>query len=159
MTILLPFLLSIDSLLASLALCIARVEPRRQIKLAIAFGACDGAASLIRCLFNVTAGNVPLVNSHWFQLGMGLYLLAVYLVCLFKAAIAFRSPFMWTVPLVLSIDNLAGPQISPVSAGSVALVALASASMSLVGFRLGTFLAHMVSRLAPNRAFFRRLPT
>jgi hypothetical protein len=156
MMILLAFLLSVDSLLASSALCISRVEPGRQIKLAVAFGVSDGAASLIRGVLDLHAGNVLWVNSHTFHLALVLYLFAVYLAWLFVAGKTVGAPFLWTIPVVLSIDNLFGPSVTSVSLGSITLVVIASASMSLLGFRLGIFLAHVAGKLSGQDAFFRR---
>jgi hypothetical protein len=156
MMILLAFLLSVDSLLASSALCISRVGPGRQIKLAVAFGVSDGAASLIRGVLDLHGGNVSWANSHTFHLALVLYLLAVYLAWLFEAGKTVGAPFLWTIPVVLSIDNLFGPTVAPVSFGSIAVVVFASASMSLLGFRFGTFLAHVAGKLLRQQAFFRR---
>jgi hypothetical protein len=157
MIIFLPFLLSLDSLFASFALCASRVERSRQMKLAVTFGICDGVASLIRGTFDLSTGSVSWVTSHQFHVAVGTYLIAVFLVWLFEAAKPFGSPLLWTVPVVLSIDNLVGPSVEPISLGSVTLVVVASASMSFVGFRLGTFLAGITHNAASQPAFLRRL--
>jgi hypothetical protein len=154
---LLPFVLSLDSLFASFALCAFRVERSRQLKLAVAFGICDGLATLIRGAFDLPGGNVSWVTSHQFHVTVGAYLVAVLLVLLFEATKPFGTRLLWTVPVVLSIDNLVGPSFTPTSFGFVTLVVFASASMSLVGFRLGTLLSGFAHNIVSQRAFVRRL--
>ena len=154
MIILLPFLFSLDSLFASFVLGACRVERTRQMKLALAFGLCDGVASLIRGALGPAGGNVSWVTSPQFHVALSTYLIAVILVWFFGAAKWFRSPMLWTVPVVLGLDNLAGPLVAPLSLASVTWIAVASVSMSLAGFRLGAFVAHNVGLQWP---FIRRV--
>jgi hypothetical protein len=156
MAVLLPFLLSLDSLLASLALGVLRVDRTRRLRLAVAFGICDAFASLLR-----SSLGPPTTKSLWlelpqFRLALGVYLLAVFSVWIFRVTRPFGSRLLWTIPILLSIDNLLGAGQAPFTASSVILVAFASASMSLVGFGLATFLADMTRHVTSHWAFLRR---
>jgi hypothetical protein len=156
MAVLLLFLFSVDSLFASLALGVSRVARARQLTLALAFGVGDALASLLRSVLAP-----PTIDSSWlttpqFRLAAGIYLLAVFAVWLFRATKPIGSPLLWTVPIVLSIDNLLGPGLQPFAASSVILVAFASTSMSLVGFRLGALLRDFPRYITSHRAFLRR---
>jgi hypothetical protein len=157
MMILLPFLLSFDSLFASFVLGVPRVGPSRQIKLAAAFGVCDGVASLIHGALNLPTGYMMWPDSHQFHLAVGFFLVAVSLACLLGTPKLFGCSMMWTVPVVLSIDNLVAPGVERFSVGSVCLVIIASSSMSLVGFRLGTLLGDFARKVTSQPVFFRNL--
>jgi hypothetical protein len=159
MTIFLPFLLSLDSLFSSFALGALRVERNRQVRLAVAIGLCDAAASCLHAAWKLSLENANWPESSEFRFAVGLYLFFVYLTCFLAASKPFPSSLMWTVPFVLSIDNLVSPSVSPISPGSVLLLACASSSMSLVGFRIGTSLGDMVRKIASERMMFRRVIT
>jgi hypothetical protein len=140
MAILLPFLFSLDSLFASFVLGGSRaVERSRQMKLALAFGVCDGAASLVRGAVGPQTGAASWLASRPFHIAFVTYLIVVFLVWFLETAGPLRSPLLWTLPVVLALDNLAGPGV-PFSVSSAGLVILASASMSLAGFQLGSVL-------------------
>jgi hypothetical protein len=156
MAILVPFLLSLDSLFASLALGVFRVDRARQLRLALAFGICDAFASSLRSSLG------PLTTkSFWLELpqvrlALGVYLLAVFFVWIFRVTRPLGSRLLWTIPILLSIDNLFGPGQVPFTFSSAILVAFASASMSLVGFGLATFLTDMAHHVTSHWAFLRR---
>jgi hypothetical protein len=157
MIIFLPLVLSLDSFFASFVLGAFRIERNRQIKLAVTFGICDGVASLIRGVFDFSTRNVSWITSHQFHVTICAYLIAVFLVCLFEAVKPLGSTLLWTVPVILSIDNLVGPSAAPTSLGFVALAALVSVSMSLAGLRLGAFFAGIAYNIASRRSFLRRV--
>ena len=140
MVILLPVLLSIDSLLASAALCFSRVERRGKVQLAFAFGVCDGAASLLGWLYHW-----PLAGAFWlscwqFQLALYVYLAAVFAFWFLEFSKRLGAALVWMLPVVLAIDNLACPGSPVNSIGAIATVAAVSTTMSLLGFALGTYL-------------------
>src|SRR5436309_1906056 len=66
MAILLSLLFSIDSLFASLVLGVSGIERGRQRELVIAFGVCDGVASLIGAVFASPREYVAWVASNEF---------------------------------------------------------------------------------------------
>jgi hypothetical protein len=156
MTALLFVLLSLDSLFASLVLGVFRVERARQMKLALAFGACDGTASYLGGALGPPGARISWLASHHFRLVVGMYLAAVVAAWLFRATKRIGSPLLWTVPVILSIDNLLTPAFAPMTLSSVILTALASASMSLIGFKLGTFLATIPGDMVSVKPFLRR---
>jgi hypothetical protein len=156
MLIYLPILLSLDSLVAALALSVFRIERKRQIHLAIAFGVCDGLASLIRSLI-APQGNVGWLDSPILHRAVGGYLALVCVVWVFAAARPLTSSLLWTVPVVLSLDNLIGPGVEALSLGSVAAVAVGSAALSLLGFRLGSLAAEMAWKTWSGFGLPRRL--
>jgi hypothetical protein len=156
MAVLLPFLLSLDSLFASLALAVFRVDRTRQVRLALAFGICDAFASLLRSSLGPPTTKSFWLESPQFRVALGVYLLAVFSVWIFRVTRPFGSQLLWTIPVLLSIDNLLGPGQEPFTASSAILVAFASASMSLVGFGLGTFLTDMAHHVTSHWAFLRR---
>jgi hypothetical protein len=157
MLIALSFLFSLDSLFASFVLGVFRVERTRPLKLALALGICDGVASFIRGALGPADANVSWVTSPQFHLALRTYLIAIFLVWLFGAAKWFRSPLLWTIPVALGVDNLAGPLIAPLSLASVTWIAFASVFMSLAGFRLGTFLAGVAHNVGLQRPLARRV--
>jgi putative Mn2+ efflux pump MntP len=156
MTILLLFALSLDSLIASVALGALRIEHKSQIRFSVAFGICDAVASFARCEIAPASGSAAWVASPAFRAAMVSYLIAVLVVCFFAAASSLRLPLLWSLPIALSLDNLAGPCLAPFSIASAALVALATASMSIAGFRLGTLLAGMAHNISPQQPSTRR---
>jgi hypothetical protein len=157
MAILLPFLFSLDSIFASFVLGGSRIiERSRQMKLALAFGVCDGVASLVRGALGPRTGVVSWLASRPFHIAFVTYLIVVFLVWVLETAGPLRSPLLWTVPAVLALDNLAGPGL-PFSMGSAGLVVLASSSMSLVGFRLGSVLAGFARNMGIQRTGFGRV--
>ena len=151
MAIVLPVLFSLDSIFASFVLGSSRtIERSRHIKLALAFGVCDGVASFVRGAFGPRTGVVSWVASRPFHFAFVTYLIVVLLVWILETAGPLRSPLLWTLPVVLALDNLAGPGL-PFSMGSASLVVLASSSMSLAGFRLGTALAGFARNIGFER--------
>lgn len=150
------FLLSLDSLFASLLLGVSRVEPARQRKLVLAFGACDGIASFIGGTLGPPGAHISWFASHQFHVVVGVYLAAVFLTWVLNATKSIGSPLLWTIPVILSIDNLVAPAAVPVTLPAVVIIALASASMSLIGFRVGTLSAALARCLASQRMVLRR---
>jgi len=116
-------LFSLDSLLFCLAAGpLLRDWPSR-LRLAFAFGLCDGAASLI-------GPALPLPEPPAFALYLG----AAFLLGL---AAVRRRGILYGVPVILSLDNLAGY----LDAGDAILAGIASSALALLGLAIGGLLA------------------
>jgi putative Mn2+ efflux pump MntP len=120
--------LSLDSLVAGLALAPLLARASERVAAAVMFGAADGLASLVATL----VGTHVVVPAALY----GAYVVAVVGVAsAFAASSARRS--MWvmaTVAIAFSIDNLFSPT-APVPAG------VASFALALLGFAVGARLA------------------
>jgi hypothetical protein len=141
-----PVFLSLDSLLASFVLGSFGLEPARRSRLVVAFGLCDAVASLIGATLAPAHLALDWAASRDLQAILGIYLVAAFLLIAFHSASRCRLPFLWTIPLVLSLDNLAVPAASTVSAAGILWTALASSSTSLLGFSLAAVLLRFVDR-------------
>ena len=150
MNVVLPFLLSLDSLIVSTALSVRRLSRAQQVKLATAFGVCDGFASFL-------SGGTHFATSHWWKLSsyvqvtIWIYLTSVILAWLLSTQTLRTRHLLWTIPIILSVDNLLAPTALPSSTGSVLLVAVASCSMSLFGFGIGATARDFVLGLPASR--------
>lgn len=147
-------LLSIDSVLVSFALGACHVKRLQKNRLAVAFGVCDGVASLIGLLLGASLPNKLALLGHW----GGPALVGAYAVIMLALAREGRimagsgSPrqgrMLYLLPLVMSLDNLAA-SFALVHAGPplacAAVIGLVSGVGSMCGFRAGE-LASMVLR-------------
>ena len=133
------------------------VKVFRQRKLVIAFGVCDGLASLIGGVFASPRGDVAWLASNEFHMALGVYLIAVFILGIFQSAKSLPPPLWWTVPVALSLDNLVAPGVSPFSFSSLVLVAFASSAMSAVGFVFAAFLVAIARKRGTRHAFLGRV--
>jgi putative Mn2+ efflux pump MntP len=141
--ILLGFALGMDSFRASLGLGASGLGAARSIRIAMAFGVCDGVAPLVGlALGRATAAGV----SSWSELVAPVLLIGSGAYVLFRRLEEDDGPDRggWVVlglPLCLSLDNLVagiglgtlGPPVVP----SALVIGVISGAMSLVGLRLG----------------------
>lgn len=141
--ILLGLALGLDSFRASLAMGASGLGGRRALRVALAFGVCDGVAPLVGLLLGKATAVYVSSWSEWVApallIGAGAYVL-------FKRMEDERGPADggWAVlgmPLCLSLDNLVagvglgalGPPVVP----SAAIIGALSGLMSLAGLLLG----------------------
>jgi manganese efflux pump family protein len=153
--ILLGMALGLDSFRASLALGTMRPSVGRQLRLALAFGLCDGVAPLVglslgptlRDLLSAWAG----ILGPALLVGYGLYSFVI------PRGIGDAEPDRngWVVlgiPLFLSLDNLVAGFALGMLRWSILPPAVAigaiSGLMSLAGFRCGA----LIGRVVPVRA-------
>jgi hypothetical protein len=130
------FLFSFDSFFASFTLAAFGMKRSRYIPMALAFGLCDGFASLVGMAFGVGHRGVTWMvrNDMVFDV----------VTCLVLACVILRSRkgrtegsrLVWTAPVVLSLDNLANLYSLSFSYGSVVVFTVVSSSLSLLGFEL-----------------------
>jgi putative Mn2+ efflux pump MntP len=153
--ILLGVALGLDSFRASLALGTMTPSAARQLRLALAFGLCDGVAPLLglalgptlRDLLSAWAG----VLGPALLVGYGLYSLVIPRGT--GDADSGRDGWMALgIPLFLSLDNLVagfalGMMRTPIAPTAAAIGAI-SGLMSLAGFRCGA----LIGRIIPLRA-------
>jgi putative Mn2+ efflux pump MntP len=139
-------LLSIDSILVSFALGACRIERQQKDRLAVAFGICDGAASLFGLLLGVSLSSTLALFGHW----GGPALLGASAVIMLVLARLGRPmadsgsrrgiQILYLLPLVMSLDNLAA-SFALVHAGSPLACAIVIGSVSglgsICGFRAG----------------------
>jgi manganese efflux pump family protein len=151
--ILLGMALGLDSFRASLALGTMRPSVGRQLRLALAFGLCDGVAPLVGLALGPTLRDLL---SAWAGV-LGPALLAGYGIysCVMPRDPGDADSDGWIalgIPLFLSLDNLvAGFALGmlrwSILPSAVAIGAI-SGLMSLAGFRCGA----LVGRVVPVRA-------
>jgi putative Mn2+ efflux pump MntP len=153
--ILLGVALGLDSFRASLALGTMNPDAGRRLRLALAFGVCDGVAPLLglalgpslRGLLSAWAG----VLGPTLLVGYGLY----SLITPRGTGDADPERDGWValgIPLFLSLDNLVagfalGIMQMPIAASAAAIGAI-SGLMSLAGLRCGA----LIGRVIPTRA-------
>lgn len=119
--------LGFDSFLASLFFGAWRPSWREAMLRAFAFGACDGAATL--------------VGAAWPMHGSPALMLCLYVPCAVAVLYTVRTPRMllWAVAIALSLDNLVGGtpgELAPyVGASSAALSLLGSGVAALIRSR------------------------
>jgi hypothetical protein len=127
----LPVAFALDSLIAGLVVGPLLPSRRERVRLALAFGGCDAAATLLS-----SARTFPLLAPPSWR---------VYLLCVFVVACAVRRnrKLVWLLPVLLSADNLFAGALDgtalELGAGSAAM-ALVGLSLSALGRRI--FLAH-----------------
>ena len=134
--LLVALLFSCDSFLGSLVLGFGLRSKRRRIGLAAAFGLCDALASAgssaVGAIFRNGPGPEVVVRA----------LVAAYVlllaVCVRPRRINGGSPawLLWTVPVVMSLDNLLDPSRTATSWGGVCAAVAFSAGASGLGFCL-----------------------
>lgn len=150
------FLLSLDSFFASITLGAFGIEPKRYAQLAIAFGLCDGAASLAGEELRLPSGILTGMASREIAVVMALCLIAVVLVLFFKKSSGGPMRYAWAVPVIMGVDNLVNPEFVFSSYVSILVVILVSSSMSFAGFRLSEHVVRILRKaMAPfwwNRA-------
>jgi putative Mn2+ efflux pump MntP len=135
-------LLGIDSLVVSVAIAPLFTSRSTRVALALLFGVCDGAATLVGAALGVRfsgpfAGDLASI----LLAAYGLYILLV--VCWGQRTLA-RWP-AWVMPVLFSLDNLAYG-IKMRNAGhdlvqEALVLAVSSALMSMIGLALGAMLA------------------
>jgi manganese efflux pump family protein len=153
--ILLGVVLGLDSFRASLALGTMRPGVARQLRLALAFGLCDGVAPLLGLALGPTLRD--LLSAWAGILGPALLVAyGVYSVVIPRGtgdADPDRDGWMALgIPLFLSLDNLVagfalGMMKTPIVPSAAAIGAI-SGLMSLAGFRCGA----LIGRVIPLRA-------
>jgi hypothetical protein len=133
------FLFSLDSFFASFALGALGIKRTRYIPMALAFGLCDGVASLV---------GTALGAGHRRFLWMARNeLLFDVVTCLVLACVVLRSRkdgsggsrIAWAAPVVLSLDNLVSPFFSPSASGGAVVFILVSSFLSLLAFELAAY--------------------
>jgi hypothetical protein len=116
--------LSFDSFAAGLVIGSYALSSRDRFRIAIMFGVCDAAATL--------------VGSLWLHRSAEPHALAVYLICvlLLAASTRARRALLYCLPALLSVDNLFGgvpASLAPALGGSSALMALLGLSLAALG--------------------------
>jgi hypothetical protein len=111
-----------DSFLAGVAIGLCAPSWRHNVRLALAFGACDAAATLAGSMWPHRLPEVPA--------------LAIYLLCAFFFAQAVRSnrALLYALPVLFSVDNFFGG--SPAS--MVPALGFGSAVMVLLGLSVAS---------------------
>ncbi len=141
--ILLGIALGLDSFRASLAMGAAGLGAARALRVALAFGICDGVAPLI----GLAMGRATAVYvASWTELVAPALLIGAGAYVLFKRLEDEKGPPEggWAIlgmPLCLSLDNLVagvglgalGPPVVP----SAVIIGALSGAMSLLGMALG----------------------
>jgi len=109
-----------DSFLAGLAIGFCALSWRERFRLAVTFGVCDAAATLL--------------GSWWPHSFQGPLVLAVYLLCvlLLVPSAPTRRALFYALPVLLSVDNLFGG--APASAATA--LGAVSTAMALLGLNL-----------------------
>jgi len=131
------FLLSLDSFFASFALGSVGIKRTRYIPMAVAFGLCDGVASLIGTAFGHRSFLWMAKNGLVFDVVTCLVLIFVALRS--RKGRSGGSRFPWAAPVVLCLDNLASPGFFLSSFASVVVFILVSSFVSLLGFELAAY--------------------
>src|SRR6202163_3057133 len=132
MTIVLAaFILSVDSFFASLVVGAIGIDRNRQIRLAMLFGVCDAAASVIGFACE-SATHVPSpIQLPLFRVVLAAYAVMGVLFCSrLRNAQHGPSWWIWTLPMIMSLDNLLSPAGRANSVGQAVIVALGSGLMS-----------------------------
>jgi len=119
--------LGFDSFLACLAIGFYAASWRERFRLAVAFGACDAAATLLGSVW-----------PHPFPEPLAL---ATYFLCVFLLAMAAQSrrELLHALPVLLSVDNLFGglsANTAPALGAGSALMALLGLSLAALGRRV-----------------------
>jgi manganese efflux pump family protein len=154
--ILLAFVLGLDSFRVSAGLGGLNLDPSRRRWIALAFGLCDGAASLVGAVAGrsvlAAAGRWTAVLGPVVLFGYGCYVLYLAWRC---EELREGSNGMWLVfgiPLALSLDNfVAGVGIGMLELSalvSALVIGMVSGLLSLAGMRLG----NVVGQYVPFRA-------
>ncbi len=149
----LGLLLGVDSFAVCVALGAVQPTPVKRYRLALAFGLCDGLASLAGSVLGVASLGVALVWSEWLAPaaigGYGVYVFALSRLATEGATRLRQSWLLFALPFFLSLDNFfagIGQSASGSDAffDSLALGAI-SGGLSLLGLVFGTAVAFRYS--------------
>jgi len=129
-----PLLTSLDSLLGSLALGPYIASGRRRIGLACAFGICDALAT----------GVGARLGPMWLSAGAADVMCRALIISYATVVFTFlgsrwrqresSSWLIWTIPVLMSFDNLL--ETRPGSLATISICVVCSACASWLGFRL-----------------------
>jgi hypothetical protein len=119
-----PFI-SLDSLVACVALSALRLSARERYCLVAAFGVCDGLATYLSAMPSAGVLALPI---------LAICLMLVLTSGSFDFRLSFRRRWLIALPLALSIDNLLG--FAPPSAALACGVG--SMAWALLGLQLGS---------------------
>jgi putative Mn2+ efflux pump MntP len=111
------FGLGLDSFLACLAIGAHELSWQERVRLAVAFGACDAAATFVGA-----------VRPHWLLEPPALAIYVVFVLVLGRAARSNRT-LLYILPVLLSLDNL----FSGAPPSTALLLGLGSAVMAMFG--------------------------
>lgn len=142
--LLLAVTLSLDSLRASMGLGATKPNQARQIKMAVAFGICDGLSPLAGLLAGQwLLAYIEVLGKSLGPLLLGIYGIYIIFVTLYYAESAQEAEgrwIVWGIPLSLSLDNIvAGASLENFKISMmicVIIIGLMSGLMSLIGFYL-----------------------
>jgi hypothetical protein len=132
--ILVPVALSWDSLFASTIIGFSGVDRSRRIGFAVAFGAFDAAASWMARYPAMLHGWFAWLISPHFSLFLWSYLIAIGCLPWIVHPRARRLA-LYSLPILLSLDNLASPTTNTCWLSLVA-IGVTSTAMSAIGFAL-----------------------
>jgi hypothetical protein len=144
-----PLLFSCDSFLGSLALGFGVRSNRQRIGLVAAFSLCDALASIAGSLLSTTflGETAPEVLAPGL---VAVYVLLLAVCVGSRRAAGGSAPWLlWTIPAVMSLDNLLDPSRAGASLEGVCAAAAFSAGASWLGFCLADgvrFLWHRRAR-------------
>ena len=142
------FLLSFDSFFGSFALGLSGIRRSRRLRFALAFGVCDGLASAARNLITPA-----ILKSFTFEALNAVALVYVLVILLYswrQERLERPGPLLpWTLPVVMSLDNLLNPVSPSASLWLILAVAAASASASLLGFHVANAINQLWKRTVP----------
>jgi putative Mn2+ efflux pump MntP len=159
-------LLSLDSFVASFGLGACGKGHRQRNRLAVAFGICDGTATLIGMTLGAAIGSRLAPYADWIApLFVGCYAIVVLVMTRLGNSVAGANPtrdlrILYSIPLVMGLDNLAeaatlGSSVSaPVCAAGMVV---ASGLLSLFGFRAGELTGTRLYRMMESRTVGRYL--
>jgi putative Mn2+ efflux pump MntP len=133
------FLLSLDGFFASLALGAFGIKRTRYIPMAVAFGLCDGVASLIGTAFGVGHRSFLWMTKNGLVFDVVTCLVLIFVALRSRKGRSDGSRFAWAAPVALCLDNLASPFLFPSSFASVVVFILVSSFLSLLGFELAAY--------------------
>jgi len=136
-TLVLPFVLSLDSFFASVALGASGIRRRRWLGLAVAFGLCDGAAAVARTALGPTILQSTLAVTGAYCAAAVYILAMMFCVSRFGREASAELPWAWLVPVAMSLDNLLAGGGEPMTIAGAAASAVASGVFSVLGFVVG----------------------
>ena len=141
-----PVSLSWDSLFASFCLGFSKPDSSRRYYFSAALGAFDALASwsVVHSAFAV---------GWWPQFGIPKVFLFVWIFCVALCGIPamigtrFSRPCLYTLPILLCLDNLASPAATQRSFLSALAIGVISAAMAALGFSLSSALKTPLEKL------------
>ncbi len=159
-------LLSLDSFVASFGLGACGTGYRQRNRLAVAFGVCDGTATLLGLTLGAAIGSRLAPFADWVApLFVGCYAIVVLVMTRLGNSIAGAHRtrdlrILYSIPLVMGLDNLAEAAAlgfsvpAPVCAAGVVVT---SGLLSLGGFRAGELTGTRLYRMMNSTAVGRYL--